>query len=97
MVAILVFVVMDDSKDRSLLLKLWTVNSLIFLRLAPIAGFSQLNPQTNPNSDFHPFAKTLPDTWFLIEFLFDNPNHHRESGTDAISLHRDEGTDLGDL
>jgi len=29
--------------------------------------------------------------------LFDNPNHHRESGTDAISLHRDEGTKLRDL
>jgi len=84
-------------RTGALLLKLWTVNSLIFLRLAPIAGFSQLNPQTNLNPDFHPFARTLPDTWYLTGFSFDNPNHHRESGTYAISLHRDEGTELGDL
>ena len=81
----------------ALLLKLWTVNSLIFLRLAPIAGFSQLNPHTNPSPDFHPFTRTLHDIWFLTGFLFDNPNHHRESGTDAISLHHDERTELGDL
>jgi len=29
--------------------------------------------------------------------LFDNTNHHRESGTDVISLHRDECTKLRDL
>jgi len=87
-VAILASVAMDDSKDRSPPFEVWTVNSLVFLRLAPIAGFSQLNPQTNPNPDFHPFARTLPDTWFLTGFSFDNPNYHRESGTDAISPHR---------
>ena len=74
-----------------------TVNSLIFSRLAPIAGFSQLNPQTNFNPVFHPFIRTLPDTWFLTGFLFDNLHHHRESGTDIISPHHDEGTELGDL
>ena len=73
------------------------MNSLVFSRLAPIAGFSQLNPQINPNPDSHPFARTLPDTWFLIGFLSDNLNHRRESGTDAISSHHDEGTELGDL
>ena len=77
----------------ALLLKLWTVNSLIFSRLAPIAGFSQLDPQ----ADSHPFARTLPDTWFLTGFLFDSPNHHIDSGTDVISLHCDEGTELGYL
>ena len=73
------------------------MNSLVFLRLAPIAGFSQLNLQINPNPDSHPSARTLPDTWFLKRFSSDNLDHHRESGTDAISPHHDEGTELGDL
>jgi len=71
----------------ALLLKLWTVNSLVFLRLAPITGFSQLNPQINPNPNSHSFARTLLDTWFLIGFSFDNLNHHTKSDTDAISPH----------
>ena len=45
----------------------------------------------------HPFARTLPDTWFLVGSLSDILDHRRESGTDAISLHHDEGTELGDF
>ena len=59
--------------------------------------FFQLNPQINPNPGSHPFARTLPDTWFLEGLSFDNLIYHRESGTDAISPHHDEGTKLGDL
>ena len=70
------------------------MNSFIFLRLAPIAGFSQLNSQINSNPDSHLFARTLPDTWFLTGFSSDNLNYRRESDTDAISLYRDEGTEL---
>ena len=73
------------------------MNSLASQRLAPIGGFSQLDLQINSNPDFHPFARIPHDTWILIRFSFDNPNHHRESGTDAISLHHDEGTELRDL
>ena len=82
---------------EALLLKLWTVNSLVFLRLAPIAGFSQLNPQINLNPDSHPFARTLLDTWSLKEFSSDSLDYRRESGTDTISPRHDEGTELGDL
>ena len=73
------------------------MNSLIFPRLAPIVGFSQLNPQINLNPGSHPSVRTLPDTWSLKGFSLDNLSHRRESGTDAISPHHDEGTELGDL
>ena len=73
------------------------MNSLASQRLALIGGFSQLNLQIGPNLIFQPFARIPPDTWFLTRFSFDNPNHHRESGTDAISLHHNGGTGLGDL
>jgi len=73
------------------------MNSLASQMLAPIGGLSQLYLQINPNPDFHPFAKISPDTWFLTRFLFNNSNYHKESGTDGISLHHDEGTELRDL
>ena len=76
------------------------MNSLIFLRLTPIVGFSQLDPQTNFNPDFYPFARSLPDTWFLTGSSSDNLNHRREfdtDDTDAISPHHDDGIELGDL
>ena len=50
---------MDDYKDRSPPFEALDCDSLVFLRLAPIVGLSQLDPQTNPNPDFHPFARTL--------------------------------------
>ena len=60
-VVILASVAMD-ARDRSLPLEAIVVNSLVFSRLALIAGFSQLNPQINPNPDSHLFARTLPNT-----------------------------------
>ena len=83
-VAILASIAMNDSKDRSPPFEAMDCEFLDFSE-AGSPGFSQVNPQTNPNPDFHPFARTLPDTWFLTGFSFDNLNHRRESGTDAIS------------
>ena len=95
-VAILASATMDDSIG-ALLLKLQIVNSLVFPRLAPIVGFSQLNSHINPNPVSHPSTRSLPDTWFLKKFSFDNLSYRREFGTDAISPHHSEGTELEDL
>ena len=96
-VAILASVAMDDFRDMSPPLEAIDYEFLGFFRLAPIAGFSQLNPQINPNPDSHPFVRTLLNIWFLTGFSSDNLTHHRESGTDSISPHHDEGTELGGL
>ena len=96
-VAILASAVMDDFRDMSPPLEAIDYEFLGFSEAAPIAGFSQLNPQINPNPDSHPSARTLPDTWSLKGFSLDSLDHHREFGTDTISPHHDEGTELGDL
>ena len=57
-VAILTSAVMDDFKDRSPPLEAIDCEFLSFLEVAPIVGFSQLDLQTNPNPDFHPFVRT---------------------------------------
>jgi len=93
-VVILVLTAMDDSKDRSSPLEAIDCE---FLGFSEVGGFSQVDLQINPNPDFHSFARISPDTWFLIRFLFDNPNHYREFGTDTIFLHCDERTELKDL
>ena len=60
MAAIIASVAMNDSRDWSPPLEAIDCEFLDFSEMAPIAGFSQLNPQINPNPDSHPFARTLP-------------------------------------
>ena len=88
---------MDDSRDRSPPLE---VIDCEFLGLSEAGSHCRVfsaKSSNNPNPDSHPFARTLPDTWFLTGFSFDNLNHRRESGTAAISPHHDVSTELGDL
>ena len=85
-VSILASATMDDFKDRSPPFEVIDCEFLGFFKVAPIAGSSQLDFQTNPNPDFHPFARTLPDTWFLIGFSFDSLNHRREYGLSLIHI-----------
>ena len=96
-VVILASAVMGDSRDRSPPLEAIDCKFLGFFEAGSHCRFSQLNPQINPNPGSHPSARTLPDTWSLKGFSFDNLSYRRESDTDAISPQYDEGTELGDL
>ena len=93
-VTILASVGMDDSRDRSPPFKAIDCEFLSFSEAGSHRRVFSLNPQIKLNPDSHPFARTLPDTWFLTVFLSDSLDHRRESGTDAISPRHDEGTEL---
>ena len=73
-IAMLASTVMDDSKNRSPHFEAMDCEFLGFFEADSHCRVF-LNPQINPNYDSHPFARTLPDTWFLTGFSFDNLNH----------------------
>ena len=96
-VTILASAVMDDSRDMSPPLEGIDCEFLDFSEAGSHCRVFSSKSSNKSQPYAHPFEGILPDTWFLTGFSFDNLNHRRESDTDAISPHHDEGTELGDL
>ena len=88
---------MDDSRDRSPPFVAMDCEFLSFFEASSHCRVFSAKSSNKFQPWFSSFYKNPPDTWFLKGFSFDNLSHRRESDTDAISLHHEEGTELGDL